>query len=393
MIRIGFTLIGGGVGTGVYNYLINLVASLCEHEAHRVKPVVLFGTDVAEEDILPFRKIIGAELVFTKALDISRRGASLTRALLLGADESQKRLLDELKIDVLFESAQFFGWRIGRPVIAWIPDFQHRHLRHMFSLRGYLRREFGFLTQFMAGRTIMLSSEDARRDCEHFYPLTVRRTRRVRFAVPSGQLLTPVEVRLTADRYGLPEAFFFMPNQVSKHKNHRLVIDALALLRDRGTNAVVVSSGKQLDERHPDYFPGLQRRLNELSLEKELRLLGMIPYADLRALMQASVALLNPSLFEGWSTTVEEARSLGVPMLLSDLAVHREQAGDAAVYFDRHSVTSLANALQTFIPLSAKMRASKQLSARVEANDRVRRFAAEFATLACDCIADTSPLT
>ena len=42
--------------------------------------------------------------------------------------------------------------------------------------------------------------------------------------------------------------------------------------------------------------------------------------------MCASVALLNPSHFEGWSTTVEEARALGVPMLLSDLDVHLEQA-------------------------------------------------------------------
>jgi glycosyltransferase involved in cell wall biosynthesis len=42
--------------------------------------------------------------------------------------------------------------------------------------------------------------------------------------------------------------------------------------------------------------------------------------------MRASTALINPSLFEGWSTTVEEAKSTGTPMILSDLGVHREQA-------------------------------------------------------------------
>ncbi len=42
--------------------------------------------------------------------------------------------------------------------------------------------------------------------------------------------------------------------------------------------------------------------------------------------MLCSTALINPSQFEGWSTTVEEAKSLGVKMLLSDLEVHKEQA-------------------------------------------------------------------
>ena len=42
--------------------------------------------------------------------------------------------------------------------------------------------------------------------------------------------------------------------------------------------------------------------------------------------MRQSVAVLQPSLFEGWSTTVEEAKSIGKTILLSDIPVHREQA-------------------------------------------------------------------
>jgi glycosyltransferase involved in cell wall biosynthesis len=238
-----------------------------------------------------------------------------------------------------------------------------------------------------AGRTIMLSSEDARHDCERFYPSTVGRTRAVRFAVPAGEVIAFDQARATADRYKLPAHFFFMPNQLSKHKNHLLVLDALALLRERGSSIVVVSSGKQTDERHPAYFPMVQERLQALGLQDQLRLLGMIPYADLTALMQASVALLNPSLFEGWSTPVEEARALGVPLLLSDLDVHREQAGGAAVYFERHSATSLANTLHTFKAFTDEARAKQQAQARVDAGVRVRRFATEFAALACDCAA------
>lgn len=386
MIRVAFTMIGGGAGTGAYNYLLNLVRLLCEHEADRIRPVLLFGSDTPAEDAAPFRAVAGADLVFSPAMDRARRGKALARAVFLGADAQQRALLQAQQIDVLFENAQFFGWRIGVPVIAWIPDFQHRHLRHMFTRRGYWKRELGFLAQMASGRTIMLSSEDARRDCERFYPSAVGRTRAVRFAVSAAQGVSRTSARAKADAYGLPEHFFFMPNQLSKHKNHLLVLEALALLRARGGSVVVVSSGKQADERHPEHFPAVQARLRELALEHEFRLLGMIPYGDLAALMQASVALLNPSLFEGWSTPVEEARALGVPLLLSDLDVHREQAADSATYFARHSADALADALQQFMPLSVEAREAAQLDAKSANAERVRRFVSEFANLTSDCV-------
>ena len=56
-------------------------------------------------------------------------------------------------------------------------------------------------------------------------------------------------------------------------------------------------------------------------------------------------ALINPSRFEGWSTTVEEAKSFGVPMILSDIDVHREQTGGVARYFGTDDPEALANHL------------------------------------------------
>ena len=384
MIRVGFSLIGGGHGTGGYNYLLNLVRLLCEYEANRVRPVLLFGEDIAEADVAPFRMIGGAELALAPVMNRAHKSALLARALLTGRDAAFQRLLEEQRIDLVFESAQFFGWRIGRPAIAWIPDFQHRRLRHMFTWRGYWRRELGFQALMASERTIMLSSEDARRDCEHFYPASRGRTRAIHFAVPPLEPPTLAVARAVADSYGLPRDFFFMPNQLSKHKNHLLVLDALSELSARGRQVVVVSSGKQEDERHPDYFPSVMSRRQALKQEEHFRLLGMIPYPHVRALMRTATALLNPSLFEGWSTPVEEARALGVPLVLSDLDVHREQAADSAHYFDRHSATSLAQALAAVSPISDDERERRLAVARVEAQARVETFARAFATLVCD---------
>ena len=91
--------------------------------------------------------------------------------------------------------------------------------------------------------------------------------------------------------------------------------------------------------------------IESLDLGDSWRFLGLIPYKDVLSLMRSSVAVINPSLVEGWSTTVEEAKSLRVPLVLSDILVHREQAIRDAIFFDPHSAAAAAAAL-----LEASMR-------------------------------------
>lgn len=47
-------------------------------------------------------------------------------------------------------------------------------------------------------------------------------------------------------------------------------------------------------------------------------MLGLVPRSDVIALMRYSISLINPSFFEGWSTTVEEAKSMGKQIILSE---------------------------------------------------------------------------
>lgn len=378
MIRVAFTLIGGRNWTGGYNYVLNLVRALAHHTPEAIVPVMFFGTDIDATDAAPFAAIPGVEIVRTPALDEARKKGQLLRALVLGRDAAVQAQFALHRIDGVFESAQFHGWRVAQPAIAWIPDFQHRFLPHLFSRGGYWKRELGFRAQVLSGRQIMLSSDESREACERFYPSTRTRTHVVHFAVPTASPISRSDARAIAQSHGLPGRYIFMPNQFWQHKNHRLVIDALALLRDRGhADIVVAASGKQLDPRKPSHFAELMAHVETLGVRKQFRPLGLVPYAHLASLMRAADALLNPSLFEGWSTTVEEARAQGVPMILSDLAVHREQAGDVARFFDRTSAASLADAL-----LATPPAASVDEEALMQASDiRVKAFAHAFANL------------
>ena len=391
MIRVAFTALGGVQWTGGHNYLLNLLTALVRYQSATLKPILFIGSTAQSIEIEQFQALEGIEVVLTEAVDSKRQIRSLVQAVVLGRDLALRKLLVQNRIDLIFEAAQFYGRRLGIPAIAWIPDFQHRAMPTLFSMRAWLRREFGFRAQIVGGRTIMLSSDDARAACEFYYPSTRKRTRTVRFATSAGLIVTLEQAREIARSYGLPERFFFLPNQFWKHKNHGIVIDALKILNERGVRLVVAASGRQHDPRHPDYFASLQQKVDALSLGEQFRFLGMLPYAHIPALMRACEALINPSLFEGWSTTVEEARSLGVPMILSDLETHYEQVGVDARYFQRASAESLANILEEVSESTDTAREEKYSRARTDAECRFEHYAKEFYELVRACCNGYSP--
>jgi glycosyltransferase involved in cell wall biosynthesis len=166
----------------------------------------------------------------------------------------------------------------------------------------------------------------------------------VPFAVtmPETSRLEPVKAK-----YSLPDKYFYFPSQVWRHKNHAVLIDAVQTLLSEGFDtATVVMSGQKMDPRHPQWFEDLFRRISNRGLEKRLIFLDVIPYPDVLALMQHSVAVLNPSLSEGWSTTVEEAKALGVRLILSDIPIHREQAPPGTRFFSPHAPVELAASMR-----------------------------------------------
>ncbi len=158
------------------------------------------------------------------------------------------------------------------------------------------------------------------------------------------------------------------------------MIEAVHRLKQQGQNVVVAASGKPQDLRHPDHYASLTSLVDSLGLQYNFRFLGMVPRQHLFALMCTCSALINPSLLEGWSTTVEEAKALGVPLLLSNLSVHVEQAGDAAEYFDPLSAGQLAARMASQRNLSETARQQLQSLAWVESQGRVKQFALDFSS-------------
>lgn len=207
MKNIAFTLIGGHAWVGGYNYQINLLKALVKYEETRIQPWLFLGSDVDQKIHDRFKEIIGLKIIQSEVFNQKNKTARLIKSILFGRDSAALKLFLEHKIDVVFEAANFYGWRFPISAIAWVPDMQHRQLRHLFNFLSYWKREIGFRFQLLNGRKIMLSSEDARIDFEHYYPTSVGLTHVVRFAIPAEA--SRLDSRAIADEYGLPEHFSF----------------------------------------------------------------------------------------------------------------------------------------------------------------------------------------
>jgi len=380
--RVAFTLIGGNEWAGGYNYQINLLSALMQYEKNRVQPILFLGVDVDSKILSRFNEINGLTIIQSSVFDKKHSLYRLFQAIICGKDFSAYRLFSSYQIDIVFESANFYGWRFPISSMAWIPDLQHKHLKHLFNFFSYWKREIGFRAQVLSGRHILLSSKDALSDFKRFYRIDDSKAHVVSFAIPAELSVTTTEARQIADQYNLPKYFFFLPNQFWEHKNHQCVVSALDIARSRGKEIVVAVSGKQVDLRNSTYFPQLKNLVYSLGLEHQFKMIGVIPYPHVVALMLSCAALINPSRFEGWSTTVEEAKALGIPMLLSDLDVHHEQAAGLAQYFPPNAPEVLAD---LFINFSLNVNTARNLmqkQALMSSNSRVAVFAKDFA----DCV-------
>lgn len=362
---------------GGFSYLRTLLAALRDHGSGRVAAVVRAAPEDPAEDVAVLAGLAGRPPLVSAAF---RRPAARTLAwrALGGGFPAAAAAYAAHGVDVVFETAEYHGWRFPLPVLAWVTDLQHRLLPGMFSRAAWWRRELGFQLALRAARQVLVSSDSARADLVRAYPFAAGRVAVARFtaAPPPGASPDPREV---AARYGLPDRFLYLPNQLWKHKNHGVVIEALAHLAREGVRPVVVCSGATDDPRHPGLFGQLQAQAAGAGIADSVRFLGLIPYGDVLGLMRASIGLVNPSLFEGWSTTVEEAKALGVPMLLSDLAVHREQAGATGRFFLPTSAAAAAGAIrEAWAAWPAGPRPAAEAAAREALEGRRREFVLAF---------------
>ncbi len=262
-------------------------------------------------------------------------------------DRPKARKNNKLQVSRDLANVAFLPWapvrRLPRPLI-WIPDLQDVDMPEMFKTGEVKSRARNRKVAISRNAQFYFSSHTMERRFHEVYPTAIT-AGVVRFAFKA----TAVESTKNISEYlkvvdEFADGFFYAPNQFWKHKNHLTLLKAFAKYRRNGGTQNLVLSGGTTDPRWPDH----RRVIEKMSSETDgVYCFGYIPREAQLVLYRDCSAVIQPSRYEGWSTSVEEALSFGKRIVSSDIQVLREQLADVdeVRFFEPEDSDGLAKVL------------------------------------------------
>jgi glycosyltransferase involved in cell wall biosynthesis len=329
--------------TGVVNYFVNLVRALQYLPEDQKPQLLLLHTNSAPvEDVkaigYPFIEYLNVDEC--APLSVAKRAVNKLSRKLTG--KNRYFAFPGYKADTLLDHyyTDFFPIEYTTRY-CWICDFQHRYLPDNFSDQAYQWSEDKISAIVNNREKVLVSSNDSKRDFDKFYYQHTSTVKVLRFA----SVLPDTGTAFTTYTKYKDKPYFIVSNQFWPHKNHIAVVKAVAELKTKGIEVLVLFTG-HLSDRDPEYAGRVRNIISTYQLEQNIHFLGFLDRVDQLQLIRHSVALIQPSLFEGWSTIVEDCKSLNKFLLLSDLRVHREQINSNCLFFNAFEYKELAGHME-----------------------------------------------
>lgn len=257
--------------------------------------------------------------------------------------------------------------------IYWIPDFQEIHYPGFFTEGQLLSRKRSHAATVNSGLPVVFSSKNALDDFRSLYPLAKNNTYTLNFAVTHPEF-DSLDITALLTKYNIRKKYFIVPNQFWKHKNQEVILKAVLRMADR-KDFQVVFTGNESDVRNPDYFMGLKDFVISKGLTDHVLFLGFIDRREQLKLMSNSISVIQPSLFEGWSTVVEDAKSMKKHIILSDIVVHHEQIVSNCSFFNPTDDQALAETM------GEKLDSGHAAVVPSAYSDNIRKFAMDFISI------------
>ncbi|MEI7751703.1 MAG: glycosyltransferase family 1 protein [Candidatus Omnitrophota bacterium] len=166
-------------------------------------------------------------------------------------------------------------------------------------------------------------------------------------------------------KYKIPQDFFLYIGLIKPHKNVLMLVRLFRKLKEQGK----VQASLVLIGRKDKTYPSGYEELAALSSEKDIHYLPMIDPQELKIFYNQALALVHPSLYEGFGLTLLEAMSVGTPVLTTNSSSIPEVVGDAAVRVDATDEVAMMDAL-----IRLDQNASLRESLRLKGLERVKIF-------------------
>ena len=231
------------------------------------------------------------------------------------------------------------------PVVSVIYDLQYLYYPEFFSPEERIERDKNFRDACHLAQHVICISDYVRDTVLAHADLHPEQVTTVHIQL--GQRLDRVRSDPSPrvlDQLGLQaERFLLYPANFWPHKNHRMLLTAFAIYHARHPD----SSLKLVCTGTPDaHMQSIQDVAERMGLATRMVFPGYLADEDFRGLLQACLALIFPSLYEGFGMPLLEAMALDKPVLCSNVTSLPEIAGEAALLFDPRKPADIVNAIE-----------------------------------------------
>lgn len=285
-----------------------------------------------------------------------------------GLDNGLAQAAADLRLDAVYLAMRLPKPRPDCALVGYVPDYQHRHLPHLFSAEELAERDEIFGRLVAGSDAMVMNARAVAEDMRRFTPGPLPSLH----VLPFSPNLSPEWLEDRRDllaKHGVAGRYFIICNQFWMHKDHLTAFRAIAEIAGRHPAVSLICTGGTSDYRDPGYFGKLEAEAARLGLGARLRFLGHIPKRDQIELLKHAAALVQPTLFEGGpgGGSTYEAVALGQRVLLSDLPVNREIDGGDVRFFPAGDHRVLGELMAAILDETPPPRNSAALIAKSEA--------------------------
>ncbi|MEO8376210.1 MAG: glycosyltransferase family 1 protein [Candidatus Sumerlaeota bacterium] len=310
-----------GVGNGAYRQLIGVERLLAAGETERfTMTAIRFAPDLADDEFRTRWDSFKNIKIVDTAADYTAHPSGdwwLERTL--------PKLLEKMAADILYSPA-FIGPCRGKfKKVLMIHDdlVWSQPASYPLKFRTYMKTMI--TRSAKASDRVLYPSQDARQRCDALLNSPPERSAVLRHGIDASQLTaTPLSAR---------EKFVLCIASGERRKNHEVLIRALANQRELKLILIGVTDEDRVKE------------LKSLMTNQNVEFIASANEATIRSYLQRAAVLALPTRGEGFGLPVLEAMACGTPVVLSDIPVMHEVAGDAALYIQPDDVGGWRKAL------------------------------------------------
>jgi len=314
--------------TGTEHYALRLIQSLIEVNDIQPNPhtITLYFRDTPAPDLFPSSEHVSQAIIpFQRAWTHVRFAGAIWKN----------------RPDVTFVPAHTLPFFFPGKSIVTVHDLGYKYFpeAHPFRQRAYL----DLTTHYSQKRAthILADSQATARDLTTFYNTPTDKIHVVYPGVDADPLVNTLkDTSIVRAKYNIPERYFIFIGTLQPRKNIKQIVQAFAVWQKQNddTETALVLAGGQGWLFDASWVNGV----------KNVILTGYIDEDDKSTLLSGAIALVFPTLYEGFGFPVIEAMHCGTPVIASNTSSLPELVGDAGLLVNSVDVDSIASAMSHY---------------------------------------------